>query len=162
MERQNARRPDGSLGWFDLDKAEPFRQDTWWDGSNHISRATGTSRDHEALFHTANGQWVLNTYSRWQAKPETWAFIPVEQAREWLLAQNQDAAAERLIGPIEEETVPASSGAPEIGNYHHVPFGDLETPLQEYADSNELTFNGAVRAAVRSFLNRKQKGDDQQ
>lgn len=100
------------VGWFDRAKAEEFKEATRWDGSNHISIATGSQWDHQALYRTAGGRWVLNCWSQWQGRPETYRFISDDNARDWLLKNENDEAAERFFGEIEDERGP---GRPEIG-----------------------------------------------
>jgi hypothetical protein len=100
------------VGWFDIDAAEKFREDTEWDGNNHISKATGSQFDHQTLYRTKGGRWVLNRWSQWQGSRETYEFISDDEAREWLIAQNEDVAVERYFGELEDERGP---GRPEIG-----------------------------------------------
>jgi hypothetical protein len=52
--------------FFDMDKATKYEEDTYWNGNNHISKATGSQWSHEILFKTASGKWVLNCYSQYQ------------------------------------------------------------------------------------------------
>lgn len=100
------------VGWFDSKKAERFEEATEWDGSNHISIATGSQWDHEALYRTVGGRWVLHRWSQWQGRPETYRFLTDQEAQTWLLANDEDEAVERFFGEIEEERGP---GRPEIG-----------------------------------------------
>lgn len=100
------------LGWFDPDKATRFGEDTEWDGSNHISVATGSQWDHEALLRTAQGRWVLSTYSNRQGVMNTYRFISDNDAREWLLRNNSDDEAAKYFGPVGEERGP---GRPKVG-----------------------------------------------
>lgn len=92
------------VGWFDREKAEVFQEAVWWDGSNNISVPTGTEFDHETLYRTRGGRWVLHIWSQWQGSRETYTFIDDETARRWLLANEHDAAVERYFGPIPEES----------------------------------------------------------
>lgn len=71
--------------WFDADKARVFEEDTRWDGSNQISRATGSQWEHQALYQTASGCWVLNSWSQCQGTGETYELIGAERAAMWLL-----------------------------------------------------------------------------
>lgn len=100
------------VGWFDDEKAESFQEATWWDGNNHISIATGSQWDHEALYRTVGGRWVLRFWSQWQGRPETYRFLTDSEAETWLLKNEYDEAVERFFGAIEEERGP---GRPEIG-----------------------------------------------
>jgi hypothetical protein len=114
MNRVNVYDPETRelVGWFDIDAAEKFREDTEWDGNNHISKATGSQWNHETLYRTKGGRWVLNKWSQWQGSHETWEFVSDVEAREWLIAQNEDEAVKRYFGELEEERGP---GRPKIG-----------------------------------------------
>jgi hypothetical protein len=81
---------DGSGRWFDLDSAECFDEHTWWNGNNHISKATGSQWDHEKLYRTAGGRWILNQWSQWQGSSETWEEINDAEAAAWLVTNNHE------------------------------------------------------------------------
>ncbi len=81
---------DSSGKWFDIEAAEEFNEDSWWDGSNHISRATGSQTEHETLYRTAGKKWILRSWSQWQGTSETWTCITDEEAAKWLVINNQD------------------------------------------------------------------------
>ena len=113
MARVNVIGEHGELiGWFDDEKAEKFKEMRDWDGSNWISVATGSQWNHQDLYRTAGGRWVLHHWSQWQGSRDWYEFISNERARDWLLKNGHDEAVERLFGPIEEERGP---GRPEIG-----------------------------------------------
>lgn len=75
---------DGSGRWFNPEAAESFNEDTWWNGSNWISTATGNQVDHETLYRTAGKQWILHSYSDYQGKPDAYVIIEDEGAAKWL------------------------------------------------------------------------------
>lgn len=89
---------DGTSRWFDREKAEQFEEDTTWNGSNHISNATGSQWDHEVLYRTAGKQWILHHWSQWQGSTPTYEQIDDRQAAEWLVRNNLDHpdAAEQI------------------------------------------------------------------
>ena len=58
--------------WFNDSTATKFDEDSRWDGNNHISRATGSQWDHQALYYTASGRWILNSWSQWQGTEDTY------------------------------------------------------------------------------------------
>lgn len=103
------------VGWFCLEKAQKFYESTTWNGDNHVSDATGTHTDHEMLYRTAGGRWVLHSWSQWIRVPDTYAFIDDDAAYKWLLAQHNDEAAEKYFGDIPEEPGPAPVGRPKVG-----------------------------------------------
>ena len=84
MKRQNL--SDGT--WFDVDTAECWEEDTWFDGNNHISSATGSQWDHQELYRTKNGKWVLRSWSQWQGSKESWKQISDKQAQKWLVTNS--------------------------------------------------------------------------
>lgn len=113
MARVNIFNEDQELiGWFDDEKAESFKEASWWNGSNHISVATGSQYEHEILYRTVGGRWVLNCWSQWQGVPESYRFMTDQEAQTWLLANEEDEAVEKYFGEIEDERGP---GRPEIG-----------------------------------------------
>ncbi len=76
--------------WFDLDKATSWTEGRYFDGNNHISLATGTQWDHEKLFRTAGGRWILYGWSQWQGRRETWTEVSNADAARWLVKNEHD------------------------------------------------------------------------
>ena len=105
------------VGHFNRDKATEYPEGTRFDGNNHISLATGTQWEHEALFRTAGGRWVLNWWSQWQGTVPTWQYVEPEWAREWLLRNEyDDDAVEAALGVVvAEEESPGEYGRPLVG-----------------------------------------------
>jgi hypothetical protein len=87
--------------WFDLERAKMYKEDTWWDGNNHVSCATGSQWDHEALWKTASGRWALNHWSQRQGSPDYWAEISEEDAARWMIKNNQDCDACAAVSDLE-------------------------------------------------------------
>lgn len=73
--------------WFDTDTATMHDEATRWDGNNHISLATGSQWEHEALYRTRSGAWVLHAWSQWQGAGQSWDTIGTDAAAAWLVAQ---------------------------------------------------------------------------
>lgn len=90
---------DGSGRWFDSKKAKSWKEETRWNGNNHVSLATGSQWDHEMLFRTAGGIYVLNHWSQWQGSRETYEEISAADAARWL------SLNEYLEGDAEEAGV---------------------------------------------------------
>lgn len=76
---------DGSGTWFNTDSAVLFKEDTRWDGRNQISVPTGSQWDHEYLYYTKSGKWVLNDWSNWQGSTEGYVQIDESDAIAWLI-----------------------------------------------------------------------------
>ena len=79
---------DGTGRWFETGSAETFAQETWWDGKNQISCATGSQWEHQELYRTTGGRWVLHSWSQWQGSKPTYAEISNAEAAKWLV-QNE-------------------------------------------------------------------------
>jgi len=93
---------DGSGRWFDAEKAEKFEEDTWFNGHNHVSVATGDQFTHEVLYKTAKGLWVLHEWSQWQGSRATYIDIEPARAQDWLLYNgHDDAVPQRVISNLE-------------------------------------------------------------
>jgi hypothetical protein len=92
---------DGSGKWFDADKAISFDEDTWHDGSNFISCATGSQWDHERMYCTRGGTWVLNSWSNYQNVREQYTEVDLDDAVMWLCAN-------RCCGGSDFESLPQS------------------------------------------------------
>lgn len=89
---------DGSGAWFDKDAAVMFDEDTYWDGHNLISKATGSQWDHEVLYYTKSGKWVKCSMSQYEHVPTGYTTITEEEAVAWLIAQDRmdDAGIAKL------------------------------------------------------------------
>src|SRR4051812_49245374 len=78
---------DGTGRWFDADKAEKIEEETYHDGHNWISKATGSQWEHEALYRTVGGKWILSHWSQYQGSSETYVEINNEEAAAWMAKQ---------------------------------------------------------------------------
>jgi hypothetical protein len=137
------------VGWFDLDRASAYEEATDWDGSNRVSLATGNYAEHEILYRTAGGRWVLHHYSQWRGQTPTYKFIRDSEARDWLLLCEHDEAVAKHFGEVAEESGP---GRPEIGGAIHVRLGDDKAAVDTYAADQGITASEAVRRFVRQGL----------
>ncbi len=81
---------DGSGRWFDLDRAECWDEDTWWNGQHRVSRATGSEWDHERLYRTAGGRWVRHRWSAWVGVPDRWEELTSAEAAQWLVTNGHE------------------------------------------------------------------------
>lgn len=82
---------DGTGAWFNEDSAEKFEEDCDWDGSNHISKATQSQTEHECLWRTKSGKWILNRWSQWQGTTETYTEIDDNAAAAWIIINDNDS-----------------------------------------------------------------------
>lgn len=146
MGRTNIYRYDDYEGktldsWFYPEKSERFDEDTRWDGNNQVSLVTGDQFEHETLYRTGKGRWVLHHWSQWQGREETYQYISDDKAREWLLTCNHDKAVETYFGELEEEG--PGPGRPSVGPQINIRLGDDLT-----ARVDAVKRQGESRAAV--------------
>ncbi len=80
-------------GWFDADKAEKVNEGSTHDGRNMISLATGSQWEHEALYRTRGGKWILNHWSNYQGSRESYTLISDADAAAWLVRNGQEPHA---------------------------------------------------------------------
>jgi len=78
---------DGSGSWFDPEAADHYDEISIFNGSNHISMATGTQFDHECIYRTKSGKYILHKYSQWQGKMDTFVQVSKEEAARWFAKQ---------------------------------------------------------------------------
>lgn len=88
MQRQAITNGNGQ--WFNIEKAILYKEETRWNGSNNISKATGSQWHHEYLYYSASGAWILNKWSNYQDSVETYDVISKKEAIEWFLNQSMD------------------------------------------------------------------------
>lgn len=65
-------------------------EDTFWDGRNHISRATGDQFTHQTLYRSRKGRYYIVHTSQWQGSHPRAEWLNNEQAAAWLLANNHE------------------------------------------------------------------------
>jgi hypothetical protein len=82
----------GNGKWFNDSTATRYEENTRWNGNNHISCATGSQWDHEALYRTKSGTWVIHSWSQWQGSTPSYEVISDEDAYNWLIAQGESDA----------------------------------------------------------------------
>ena len=86
-------------GWINLETAKKFVEDRNFDGHNMISAATGSQWEHETLYRSVGGVYVLHTWSQCQGSRDTWERIGIHNAVAWLLQNDYapELAAELSI-----------------------------------------------------------------
>jgi len=80
----------GEGRWFNPKSAQHWTEDTRWNGSNHISVPTGSQWEHEELYRTRRGVWILHAWSQWQGSSPSYTIVTDEAARQWLLDNDHD------------------------------------------------------------------------
>lgn len=133
-------------GWFDWDKAA-----RWSDADCNGNGSGGAGRG-QAVMLTAGGRWVLENWTRWQDENSRYEYITADEARDWLLRNNEDAAVAAHFGEIAEEE-DRRGGRPEIGGAVHIRFGeDLLAKVDAYAKAHEISRPEAVRSLLEDAL----------
>jgi len=79
------------------DEAERF------DGSNHISVATGSQWEHQRLHKSRKGRYYLERWSQWQGATASAEWISKRAAAAWLAA-NEHTIPDDLAAEAEEVT----------------------------------------------------------
>jgi hypothetical protein len=75
----------------DTDRAkQSWKEATDWNGSNHISRATGSQWEHQELHRSRKGRYYLVHWSQVQGTMSRAEFISNEEACRWLLLMDRE------------------------------------------------------------------------
>jgi len=77
-------------GWFDRSQAKCYEEDLLWDGKNYISCATRSQWEHQYLYHTTGGSWVLYKWSQFQGSLPSYTQITAHEAVRWLIMNGHD------------------------------------------------------------------------
>jgi len=83
--------------------AASWEEATDWDGSNHISRATGSQWEHETLYRSAKGRYYVEHSSQWEGTLSYCAWATREEAAEWLLSMDKELPED--LAELEESIV---------------------------------------------------------
>ena len=87
----------GNCRWFNPDSATIFTEGYRWDGRNYISLATESQWEHQGLYRTAKGTWVLRKWSDWQGSTENYSIVSDYEAYAWLFCNNHSKAIEKYF-----------------------------------------------------------------
>jgi hypothetical protein len=75
-----------AAGWFDKDSVtHEFDETSRWDGNNHISNATRSQWEHEKLYVTRKGRFILHHWSQWSGSTPYYTEITPGDAAMWLV-----------------------------------------------------------------------------
>lgn len=87
------RMDDGTI--IDTENAsQSWDEDTHWDGSNQISRATGSQWCHEKLCRSRKGRYYKECWSQWQGSTPHVEWVSEREAIRWLLLMGHDVPEE--------------------------------------------------------------------
>jgi len=70
--------------------AAHWEEATQWNGSNHISKATGSQWEHETLYKSSKGRYWVEHVSQWQGSTPHAFFLTHEEAARWLLSNEHE------------------------------------------------------------------------
>jgi hypothetical protein len=88
---------------INTDKAQAhWDEDTWWNGSNYISKATGSQWEHQTLYKSRKGRYYILFESNWENTPTRAEWVSMEEAARWLLANNYYDLPKDLVQLAEE------------------------------------------------------------
>lgn len=98
---------DGTV--IDTEKAsQRWEEDTYWDGHNHISCATGSQWEHQTLYRSRKGRYCIVRTSQWENQKDAAEWVSNEFAVRWLLtngcAADDSAFPEELRCLVDELT----------------------------------------------------------
>jgi len=135
------------VGWFDIDRAQHFRQSPPSTEDSEVLAAE------QRLYRTCLGRWVLRE-EKLGGQQSQYRFLSPAQAHDWLSRHGLGTVAARFFA---RECTSASQsrkpGRPEVGGPVVVRLGpDLLTELDNYAESRNLSRAGAIRDLIRSAL----------
>jgi hypothetical protein len=139
----------GGGRWFSLESATVWEEARRWDGNNMVSVATGSQWEHERLYLTAKGAWVLYSWSQqWQGTLGRYTVIPESVASEWLV-DNGHAALMSNPKYFYSKVLNSVSGyvTHAFYVYRTTDHSDLHTILEGTVD-NKAGY-GSVEAAQR-------------
>jgi hypothetical protein len=86
MKRISLSNRNGS--WFNIENADCYREITYFDGNNFISQVTNSQWEHEFIFITQGGKYILNSWSAWQGSIDRYEEISREVAAKWFAKQD--------------------------------------------------------------------------
>ncbi len=86
-------------GWINLETAKKFKEERNFDGRNMISVNTNSQFEHQCLYQSAAGAYVLHSSSQYQGSHDKWQRLSLTQAVSWLLRNDYepDAGDEETI-----------------------------------------------------------------
>lgn len=71
-----------------------FEEDTYFDGSNRISKATGDQWTHQDLYRSRKGRYYVVHSSQWQGSRDHAEWVSKREAARWLALNGHDIPEE--------------------------------------------------------------------
>jgi len=84
--------------------AQSWEEDTYFNGHNRISKATGSQWNHETLYRSRKGRYYKVCESQWQGSTPHAEWVDEREAVKWLLLMEEDIPTDltHLIDEVEE------------------------------------------------------------
>jgi len=81
-----------------------WEEETFFDGNNTISKATGSQWHHQTLFRSRKGRYWIECTSQWQGDRDRAEWLSPEDATRWLLLNDHELPEElaHLQAEVEE------------------------------------------------------------
>lgn len=134
-------------GWFNEESATQFKEATSWDGNNNVSVNPIGQFEHQSLYRTKAGRWVLCTWSQYQGVEPRYEFVTDDTAKDWLIRNEEDDAVAQHFGELEEESGPNLGGRPSIG-----PKVDVRLPREVLERVDAFKGDRAQADALRQLI----------
>jgi len=148
---RDSEQPRCRAGYFSESAATYWHGDkAVYDGANLADVNTRDQNRGQGLYRTAQGRWVLRQWSNWQGATDVLTYLDEGGARDWLIFNDEDDAAEKYFGAVESERGP---GRPELGHPVHVRLGDLLARVDAYAVEQGRSRADALRELIGKGLN---------
>jgi len=80
-----------------------WKEETDWDGNNHVSRATGSQWSHQTLYRSKKGRYYVEHTSQWQGSRPHVEWVSPEEAARWLLLMEEELPED--LAHLESELV---------------------------------------------------------
>lgn len=74
--------------------SKSWDEDTYFDGRNNISRATGEQWSHQTLYRSRRGRYYVEHSSQWQGSHPSAEWVSNAEAARWLLVNNHEIPEE--------------------------------------------------------------------
>ena len=74
--------------WFCPETSQCFGEKTFFDGSNEISVCTNSECQHQCLYLTIKGNWVLHHWNAKCIQQMRYCVITIQEARDWFVLNN--------------------------------------------------------------------------
>ena len=89
---------------IDTDRAsKSWEEDSYHDGNNFISKATGSQWEHQTLYRSRKGRYYIEHESDWQGTRSHVEWVSNEKTARWLLANDRELPED--LKDLEDELV---------------------------------------------------------